>query len=196
MTKQNKKTIKTSKTIKTKQAPKGQAPKKDKAPLDFKTALKSNDLATALKMTKAQRRAYLQKVFAPDTLQRIQDLANRMGQGGKAYDIRASFPCKSDLAKIDTIKAFEGKARQNITPRQITALLIAYLAGDGQGFTRIFENGLFLENGALKDLLTGGLIEDLGGQGIDQNFCFTKKPLWVFQDKDFQGLCKGLQGQI
>lgn len=186
MTKQNKKIIK---TIKTKQAPKGKQAKKEQAPKQapesFAIALKqsSGDIMQALKQSKQARKEYHKKLFAPDTLKAIESIANRLGQGGKGYDIQASFPCKTDLAKIKTITPFENKSRTQASPRMIASLLIAYLNREDGGFNRIFPNGLFIENGALKDLLTGGFIQSKGGENERQRFTFGKQSDWLFNDK-------------
>lgn len=193
MTKQIKKTNTNKKTNKAqtkgKQTQKGQAPKQ--APESFAVALKqtAGDTKKALSLTKAQRKEYANRLFSKPILCLLENIANRKGQGGKAYSITASFPCKSDLAKLDTIRVFDTKARHNITPRQITALVIAYLMRDSDtGFSRIFPNGLFLENGCLKDLLTGGFITDKGGQGVDQRFGFVDSLKWIFEDPQIQSL--------
>ena len=85
----------------------------------------------------------------------------------------ASYPLKSDLAKIKTILPFENKTRDVLSPRMITALCIAFLnRDDDAGFSRIFPCGLFLENGCLTDLLTGGFIKSKAGENEKQAFSF------------------------
>lgn len=191
MTKQNKKTIKTKQAPKqaknTKQASKPES-------VSFAIALKNSpdDIRGALKKSKAQRKEYHKKLFAPDTLAKIESIANRLGQGGKAYDIKASFPCKTDLAKIQTITPFENKNRTQASPRMIASLLIAFLNREDGGFNRIFPSGLFIENGALKDLLTGGFIQSKGGIEEKQAFTFGKQSAWIFKDKEVLTLEKAL----
>ena len=126
-----------------------QAPEKK----DFKILLKdTGDIKQALLKTKKERADYKKRLFGADTLATIESLANKYGYSGRAYDIKASFPCKSELAKISTITPFENKNRDTLSPRMVAGLLMAYLLRDTEkGFFRVFPNGLFLENGILKE---------------------------------------------
>lgn len=190
------KTIKTIKKQNTKKAvikkADTQAPKKD-----FKIILKeSGDIKKALKDTKAMRADYKKRLFGADTLATIESLANKYGYSGRAYDIKASFPCKSDIAKIETIRPFTNKSRDTLSPRMVAGLVMAYLLRDTEkGFLRVFPNGLFLENGILKDLLTGGFVKSEKGENEKQAFSFTDKiPDGLFKNKDLLTLEKSLAG--
>lgn len=170
-----------------------QAPEKK----TFKVILKeSGDIKKALKDTKKERADYKKRLFGADTLATIESLANKYGYSGRAYDIKASFPCKSDIAKIETIAPFTNKSRDTLSPRMVAGLLMAYLLRDtDKGFLRVFPNGLFLENGILKDLLTGGFVKSEKGENEKQAFSFTNKiPDGLFKNKDLLTLEKSLAG--
>ena len=151
--------------------------------------------AEALAQTKAARSLLLQKNFyAGDYAQTITALAVKYGYSKQKYDYLASYPLKSDIAKIKTIEPFADKERNTLTPRMITALILAYLnRDDDKGFSRIFPNGLFLENGCLTDLLTGGFIKSEKGTGEQQKFAFCLAKIGtLFMDKNVRTLEKQL----
>lgn len=151
--------------------------------------------AEALAQTKAARTLLLQKNFyAGEYAQTISALANKYGYSKKSYDYLASYPLKSDIKKIETIAPFKDKERNILTPRMITALILAYLnRDDDKGFTRIFPNGLFLENGCLTDLLTGGFIKSEKGTAEQQKFTFCLAKIGtLFLDKNVKQLEKQL----
>lgn len=135
--------------------------------------------AEALAQTKAARTLLLQKNFyAGDYAETISALANKYGYSKKKYEYLASYPLKSDIAKIETIAPFKDKQRETLTPRMAAALVIAYLNRETDaGFSRIFPNGLFLENGCLTDLLTAGYITSEKGTAEKQAFIFNLKKI-------------------
>lgn len=179
------KTIKTKKAVAKKENKKAVATDKKAVQIDFKVALKESNenILQALKKSKQARKDYASRLFTIENKKAISDIASRLGAAG-AYDIDASFPCKTDLAKIKTVESFTNKTRQNITARMIAGLLIAYLLRDSDsGFNRIFCNGLFLENGLLKDLCTAKLIKSESGENENQKFSFTDACNFLFKDK-------------
>ena len=187
-----KNTIKTQKAQKTTaRASKATAPK---ATTYAARIASGESIESALRKTRDLRRAFLtESVFLRrDFGDALTRLATRFGASykGGAYDFRASYPLKSDLARLATIRPFANKTRDHLTPRMIAALALAYLNRDrDDGFARVFANGLFLENGALTDLLTGGFIKDDGGDGARQRFAFDKKTLArVISSDDFATL--------
>lgn len=180
--KQNKKIIANDCKKAKKESPKAQA-KPTTTPTDdgnaFRVALRENadDIKKALRLTKAQRKAYAQRLFDKDTLATLSEIATRRGSAtARAFDISASFPIKSDIAKLDKIRAFETKPRENLTPRAVVALVVAYILRDTEnGFSRVFPTGLFIENGCLRDLTTAGFITADDGDAITQRFTFSDK---------------------
>jgi len=180
-----------------KKAPIKKAEKQAPEKADFKIILKdTGDIKKALLKTKKERADYKRRLFGADTLAVIESLANKYGYSGRAYDIKASFPCKSDIAKIETISPFTNKSRDTLSPRMVAGLLMAYLLRDTEkGFFRVFPNGLFLENGILKDLLTGGFLKSEKGENEKQFFTFTNKiPDGLFKNTEIANLEKGLAG--
>lgn len=180
MTKQNKKqnTKKATAQRTTKAQATPTTPKTDDGNA-FRVALRENadDIKKALRLTKAQRKAYAQRLFDKETLATLSDIATRRGSAtARAFDISASFPIKSDIAKLDKIKVFENKPRENLTPRAVVALVVAYILRDTEnGFSRIFPTGLFIENGCLRDLTTAGFITADDGDAMTQRFTFSDK---------------------
>lgn len=149
--------------------------------------------AEALSLTKATRALFLQKNFyAGEYAETINGLANKYGYSKKKYDYLASYPLKADIAKIETIAPFKDKQRETLTPRMAAALVIAYLNRETDaGFSRIFPNGLFLENGCLTDLLTGDYIKSEKGTGENQQFSFNLKKIGgLFKNATIQDLEK------
>lgn len=152
-----------------------------------------DDIKTALKKTKAFRRIFLNKHYTQkDFCDIMGRLANKYGYSKKTYDFLASYPLKSDLAKIATITPFENKKRDTLTPRMATALFIAFLnREDDKGFHRVFPSGLFLENGCLTDLLTGGWIATDTSEEEKQAFTFNFQKIGgMFKDSAFLDLEK------
>lgn len=150
-----------------------------------------DSIKTALHKTATARHVFLEKHYkASEFIKAVESLANKYGYSKQKYDFLASYPLKSDLAKIHTIAPFENKKRELATPRMITALVIAYLNRDTDaGFSRIFPSGLFLENGCLTDLLTAGLIKAEKGENEQQAFLFVKdKMQQLFNDKTLLSL--------
>ena len=145
-----------------------------------------DEIKTALAKTRVLRRIFLnQNYIQSDCLADFDGLANRYGYSKKAYTILASYPLKSDLRKIDTIKPFTDKTRNILTPRMVVGLLIAYFNRESEdGFSRVFPCGLFLENGVLTDLLTGGFITAKAGEEEKQTFAFNFQKIGgLFKDK-------------
>lgn len=152
-----------------------------------------DEILTALKKTKALRRVFLVKNYeSPDFIKAVESLANKYGYSKKNYDFLASYPLKSDLAKLATITPFENKKRDTLSPRMATALIIAFLNRDSDsGFSRVFPSGLFLENGCLTDLLTGGYIKSEKGENEKQSFIFNFQKIGgLFKDSVFLALEK------
>jgi len=144
------------------------------------------EIKTALQKTRVLRRIFLnQNYIQSECLPDFDGLANRYGYSKKDYTILASYPLKSDLRKIDTIKPFTDKTRNTLTPRMVVGLLIAYFNRESdEGFSRVFPCGLFLENGVLTDLLTGGYIHATTGEQEKQKFCFDFAKIGgLFTDK-------------
>lgn len=188
MTKQNKtqKTKNTKKTI----------PAKKETQKNFLEYTQGGDeILTALKKTKATRHVFLKKHYTnPEFVKEMGTLANKYGYSKKAYDFMASYPLKDDLAKIKTITPFENKKRDTLSPRMATALFIAFLNRDDDAtFSRVFPSGLFLENGCLTDLLTGGFIQSKQGENEKQTFVFNMKKIGgLFKASQFLKLEKAM----
>lgn len=160
------------------------AKKQEKTFLEYTQG--GDSIKQALKKTQALRRVFLVKNYkSPDFKKAMEDLASKWGLSKTKYDFDASYPLKSDLAKIRTIAPFENKTRENLSPRMAVALAIAYLNRDtDDAFSRVFPSGLFLENGCLQDLLTGGYIQAKTGTEEKQSFVFNLKKIGgLFQDK-------------
>jgi len=180
MTKQNKKTTETKKQNKKETA------KKENIKTFLEYTASGDSIIIALNKTKTARRIFLEKHYkTTDFIKAVESLANKYGYSRNRYDFLASYPLKSDLAKIRTIAPFKDKQRETTTPRMITALVIAYLNRESDnGFNRIFPSGLFLENGCLTDLLTAGLIKTEKGENEQQSFLFVKDKFQsLFKDK-------------
>jgi len=181
MKKENKKTIKTIKT-KTAQPKAGKPTEKapaEKKTVDFKTALKdTGDIRQALRLSRQQRRAYLEKLMTAHKSDLMQ-IAQRLGVGTLAPD---NNPLKSDIAKIKTIQG-NSKPADMMTARMVYATAIAYLNRDSDaGFARVFPTGLFLENGILQRLFNAGLIKSNGGENEKQTFTFTERAKNIITD--------------
>ena len=160
--------------------------KKEKIKTFLEYTQDGNTILQALKRTQASRRVFLVKNYKnPDFKKAMEDIASKWGLSKTRYDFDASYPLKSDLAKIRTIAPFENKTRENLSPRMAVALAIAYLNRDtDDAFSRVFPSGLFLENGCLQDLLTGGYIQAKTGTEEKQSFVFNLKKIGgLFQDK-------------
>lgn len=185
MTKQNKKTTATKKENKKATA------KKEKQKTFLEYTQGGDSILQALRKTATARRIFLEANYKKaDFIKAVESLANKYGYSKQHYDFLASYPLKSDLAKIRTIAPFKDKKRDTTTPRMITALVIAYLNRESDnGFCRVFPSGLFLENGCLTDLLTAGLIKAEKGENEQQAFLFVKDKLQqLFNDKTLLSL--------
>ena len=158
-----------------------------------------DEIKTALQKTKVLRRIFLnQNYIQSECLPDFDGLANKYGYSKKAYTILASYPLKSDLRKIDTIKPFTDKTRNILRPRMVVGLLIAYFNRESDsGFSRVFPSGLFLENGCLTDLITGGFIQSKQGENEKQSFTFNYKKIGgLFKDSQFLKLEKAMAENI
>lgn len=182
----------------TKQTKKATAKKQNKKATAKKEVLKTfleytNDGKTihdALLLTRATRQKFLAETYERgDFANAINTLANKYGYSKKQYDYLASYPLKADIDKIQTIAPFENKTRETLTPRMVAALVVAYLNRDEDGiFSRVFPCGLFLENGCLTDLLTGGFIKSNAGEEEKQSFAITEKASFLFNTKEYKTL--------
>lgn len=144
------------------------------------------DIKSALNKTKVLRRIFLNQNYIQSELApAFNTLANKYGYSKKAYDMNASYPLKADLRKIATIRPFEDKKRDSLSPRMACGLLIAYFNRESNdSFNRVFPCGLFLENGVLTDLLTGGYITAKAGEEEKQVFTFNFQKIGgLFTDK-------------
>ena len=160
----------------------------------FKIAVRESNgnTAQALRLTRTQRKAYAQQIFTADNMRALSDIAERLGEStGRAFNITASFPIKSDIAKLQKITAFEKNGRNTLSPRQIVALVVAYILRDNaDGFGRVFPCGLFIENGCLRDMITAGfLTADDNADATAQRFIFTDRiKKLLFSDKSVLSL--------
>lgn len=186
MTKQNKKTTATKKATAKKE--KATAKKENKTFLEYTNDGKS--IHEALILTKATRQSFLAETYQRgDFAVAIDTIANKYGYSKKKYEYLASYPLKAGIDKIQTIRPFENKTRETLTPRMVAALVVAYLNRDEDGiFSRVFPCGLFLENGCLTDLLTGGFITSKEGEEEKQTFAITKKAAFLFTSKEYKAL--------
>lgn len=187
MTKQNKKATATKKQNKK------TVPAKKEAKTFLEYTADGKTIHEALTLTKAIRQKFLAEVYQQGAnAEAINSIANKYGYSKSNFDLLASFPLKAELRKIDTIRPFTNKTRETLTPRMVAALVIAYLNREADdSFARVFPAGLFLENGCLTDLLTGGYITSKGGESEAQSFKFNlDKIKGLFTCKEYKALEK------
>lgn len=185
------------KQIKKTTATKKATPAKKEVKKTFLEYTQAGDsILLALRKTAQARKLFLATTYEQgDFAQAINTIANKYGYSKKAYSYLASYPLKAELDKIRTIAPFENKTRDTLSPRMVAALVIAYLNRDTDDtFARVFPCGLFLENGCLTDLLTGGYIATKTGAEEKQTFNFTKKASFLFNTKEYRTLEQAMTG--
>lgn len=171
----------------TKQTKQTKQTKKENEKKTFLEYTKAGEsIKTALNKTRILRRIFLNQNYIQSELApAFNTLANKYGYSKKVYDMMASYPLKADLRKIATIRPFEDKKRDSLSPRMACGLLIAYFNRESNdSFNRVFPCGLFLENGILTDLMTGGFITAKAGEEEKQTFAFNFQKIGgLFKDK-------------
>lgn len=183
--------MKNTKKQNTKKQVKKATPAKKEVKKTFLEYTQAGDtILTALRKTATARKLFLAETYQRgDVAEAINTIANKYGYSKKAYDYLASYPLKAEISKLNTIRPFENKTRETLTPRMVAALVVAYLNRDEDGiFSRVFPCGLFLENGCLTDLLTGGFITAKAGEEEKQSFTITKKASFLFNTKEYKTL--------
>lgn len=189
--KKGKKKMTNTKKATTKKENKKAAAEKVKSFLEYTQDGKTTQ--EALNLTRMIREKFRQEAYMKgDNATMIQAIANRWGYSRTQYDFLASFPLKSDIAKIRTIAPFENKTRETLTARMAAAIVIAYLNRETDDtFYRVFPSGLFLENGCLTDLITGGYIKHKDGEEEKQSFSFAMEKIKnIIQSKEYKALEK------
>lgn len=185
MKKQNKKTIKkqnkkTLQTVAKKTVKKETAPAEEKKAVDFKTMMHSNpeDIKTALRLTREQRKAYLKSIMA-NYGEELRAIAERLGVG----TVSELNPLKGDYTKIETIKGNNKGIVQSPTARMVYGLILCYLNREtDKSFARIFPTGLYLDKGLLNRLYNAEMIKSNSGEQEKQTFLFTDKCNYILKD--------------
>ena len=143
------------------------------------------DIKESLRLTR-ELRSKLNTGILSKYIPELVKLGNRLGETSEEYSLK-SYPLKSELDKVSLIGSEWDKYVGRVSPRVIVGLALAWLfRSNDSGFSRIFPNGLFLENGVLSRMAGLGLVVPQSAKsGLNQEFKFnTEHPFFSRVSKD------------
>jgi len=143
------------------------------------------DLKESLRLTR-ELRSKLNLDILNRRIPELVKIANRLGEASTEYEMD-SYPLKSELGKVSLIGSEWSKGADRVSPRVVVGLMLAWLfRSNDNGFSRVFPNGLFLENGVLSRMSELGLVVPQSAKsGLNQEFRFnTEHPFFSRVSKD------------